>query len=97
MAFCGAAENDFISRLRPSVSPEMCKETLITASAMLAVSMLGYAKDGVDNVLSYKAGDVEVKRGDNTSGSHSDLRRQAEMLMHPYISDGDFCFLGVRG
>lgn len=95
-ALCCAAEKEFIARLRPFVTPEMCRETLITASAMLAVSMHGYVKDG-DGISSYKAGDVEVRRGEGSAGSRSELQRQAEVLMQPYIADGDFCFMGVQG
>lgn len=95
-ALCCAAEREFIARLRPSVTPDMCREILIIASAMLAVSMHGYVKDG-DNITSYKAGDVEVRRSENSESSRSEMQRQAELLMQPYISDGDFCFVGVRG
>jgi len=95
-ALCSAAEREFTARLRAGVTPEMCREVLITASAMLAVSMHGYVKDG-DGITSYKAGDIEVKRGENSQGSREVLQRQAEVLMQPYISDGDFCFMGVRG
>ena len=69
---------------------------MITASSMLAVSMLGSAKRGNDDVVSYRAGDVEVKRGEGGIKS-ADLRRQAEQLMHPYLDDDDFSFIGVRG
>lgn len=95
-ALCCAAEREFIARLRPSVTPDMCRETLIIASAMLAVSMHGYVKNS-DNITSYKAGDVEVRRGENSENTSGELQRQAELLMQPYISDGDFCFMGVRG
>lgn len=94
---CCAAEREFTARLRPSITPEMCRETLITASAMLAVSMLGYVKDENDDIHSYKAGDVEVRRRENGANARSELQRQAELLMQPYISDGDFCFMGVQG
>lgn len=95
-ALCSAAENEFISRLKPSVTPEMCREALITAAAMLAVSMNGYIKDS-EGVLYYKAGDMEVKRGENTVSYRNELQKQAEILMQPYISDGSFCFMGVCG
>ena len=95
-ALCCAAEREFTARLRPDITPEMCRETLITASAMLAVSMHGYVKNS-DNITSYKAGDVEVRRSENSDSFGNELQRQAELLMQPYISDGDFCFMGVRG
>lgn len=95
-ALCSAAEKEFISRLKPSVTPEMCREALITAAAMLAVSINGYVKER-EGILSYKAGDVEVKRGNNAFNSRAELQKQAEMMMRPYIYDGDFCFMGVRG
>ncbi|MBQ6539818.1 MAG: hypothetical protein IJL71_02170 [Oscillospiraceae bacterium] len=96
LGFCCAAEREFVSRLRNTVTPEMCRETLITASSMLAVSMLGSVKDGGDDIVSYKAGDVEVKRGEVGSKS-AGLRSQAELLMHPYMNDDEFSFIGVRG
>lgn len=95
LTFCQAAEREFTMRLRAGITPEMCRETLITASAMLAVSMLCCVKSGTDDVVSYKAGDVEVRRGENGK-SGGELRRQAEMLMYPYINDGGFCFMGVE-
>ena len=95
LTFCQAAEREFTTRLRAGITPEMCSETLITASAMLAVSMLNCVKSGTDDVIAYKAGDVEVRRGENGK-SVGELRRQAEMLMYPYIDDGGFCFMGVE-
>jgi hypothetical protein len=97
LGFCCSAENELISRLRSTVTPEMCRETLITASSILAVSMLGYTKSGTGDVTSYRAGDVEVRRDGSGGSSSGELRRQAELLMYPYIDDDDFSFLGVRG
>jgi len=95
VGFCQAAERELTMRLRSGVTPEMCRETLITASAMLAVSMLSSVKESADGVSSYRAGDVEVRRAKGGT-SPAELRRQAEALMYPYICDDGFCFLGVE-
>ncbi len=96
LGFCRSAENELISRLRSTVTPEMCRETLITASSILAVSMLGYTKAAPEMLHPTGRGRGGQTRGSGGSSS-GELRRQAELLMYPYIDDDDFSFLGVRG
>jgi hypothetical protein len=96
---CQAAEQAFLRRLRDGVKPEHCREILIGASALLAVAMYGKAAVGVEGTVSYKAGEVEVKRESSaeTLSASDYLQLQAEQMMAPYITDGGFSFLGVRG
>ncbi len=92
---CAAAEAWILSRLREDVKPEEIEEIFILGAAMLALS--AYRETGADGgVGSYSAGRVKVTCiGAEKSGDA--LRKRAEAMLAPYIRDGQFVFLGVRG
>ena len=97
-AFCTAAEAELTYRLRPGVSPSDCKDPFITAAAFLALSYFESAS-AAGGVSGFKVGDISVTKrtGDRTAVTGRELRNQAEIIMMPYIGDGGFGFMGVRG
>jgi hypothetical protein len=93
--FCESAQEEIIGRLRDGVQPEDFQEIFITASAMLALA--GYRETGADGgAASYTAGRISVTGRDGGAVGVA-LRRQAEVLLTPYVKDRDFCFMGVDG
>lgn len=47
--------------------------------------------------MSFKLGEFSVSRGSGTTAVHRSLQAQAEALMAPFTTDGDFAFLEVVG
>jgi hypothetical protein len=93
--FCESAQEEIMGRLRENVQPEDFQEIFITASAMLALA--GYRETGADGgAASYTAGRISVQGCDGGAVGGS-FRRQAEVLLAPYVEDRDFYFMGVDG
>lgn len=90
-AVCQAAVASLEARLRDELTVEDCQADLVTAAGMYAVAALSEMGD-LSGVQQLTAGDVTVRRGNNSGAEY--LRRQARMLMAPYLKDG-FSFVGV--
>ena len=92
---CLAAERELTGRLKDGVTAEDCEPAFVAAAAWLALAGLqsGQATDGVE---SFTAGELTV-RLDSEGQQSQRLRQQAEQIMIPYLKDGHFAFLGVRG
>ncbi|MDD5864388.1 MAG: hypothetical protein PUD80_07135 [Firmicutes bacterium] len=91
---CSACAASLTARLREGLTPEDCKADFIAAASLFALANL----NGVDEsgqVSEFRAGDLTVRRGDGTQDAASRcLRRQAELMIAPYIRDG-FTFRGI--
>lgn len=94
-ALCASAETELRGRLRPGVAPADCGDAFACAAALLAAAGLMPCRPG--GVEQFTAGDVSIRTGGGTAETASAMRRQAEKLLSPYIGDGGFAFLGVRG
>lgn len=95
---CRMAEQEISARIKPNVSMEECKDAFIQAAAMIAAAIYRGAKGGTEDVSAYRAGSVSVtKRVSESGGNYESLRRQAELIMAPYIYDSGFSFIGVKG
>lgn len=97
---CGGALDQWRSRLREGVTEEACRELLVVASAWTALAaMTGAREAGQPTPSSFTAGDLSVTAGGAVDGNAcaESLRRQAELVMLPYIQDGAFAFLEVGG
>ncbi len=88
---CQSAVASLEARLRDNVTVGDCQADFVTAAGMYAVAAMAEIGD-FDGVEQLTAGDVTVRRGNN--GASEYLRRQARLLMAPYLKDG-FSFLGV--
>lgn len=97
--FCKAAEAELGARLREELCAEDCGEDYITAAALLAAAMYCESAGNDGNVQSYTAGAVSVKIGSlaERAASAAKMRRQAESIMAPYMTDDGFAFLKVGG
>lgn len=80
------------ARLREGITPDDCKADFVAAASLLALADLN-GVDSVEQVEEFKAGDLTVKQGSKDAASNC-LRRQAEMLILPYLKD-TFSFQGV--
>lgn len=98
-ALCQAAEADWTGRLRAGKTADGCGSAFSCAAAFTAVAGLLSARGGGDSFSSFTAGTVSVSaRGAAETGAAADtLRREAERLMAPYVTEDSFCFCGVRG
>lgn len=88
---CQAAVSSLEARLRDNLTPEDCRSDFVTAAGMFALAAMSDIGDftGVEQLT---AGDVTVRRGNNSAANY--LRSQAELLMAPHLKSG-FAFLGV--
>lgn len=97
---CGGALDWWRGLLREGVAEEDCRDLLVVASAWTALAAMTGALEGSQpGPVSFSAGDLSVTTG-NTAGGNAcaeSLRRQAELVMAPYVRDGAFAFLEVRG
>ena len=88
-----AAQTGLTRRLRPGQSPADCGSAFPLAAAMLAMDCLHQA-DGGSAVDSFTAGEVTIRR---SGAAGTNLTRQAERLMAPWLRETEFAFRGVRG
>lgn len=95
---CTSALSDWTARLRPSVRVEDCAAALIPASAFTALCTFLSVRNAAEPFVAFSAGDVSLRCGENGRvETVQTLQARAERLMHPYVADGGFAFLGVRG
>lgn len=92
-ALCAAAEQELTASLRPEVTAEACRESLICAAALLAAGRF-CAGGAAAGVRAFTMGSVSVTAGGAQTAD--DLCTQAMLLMRPFSRRG-FAFAGVRG
>lgn len=86
-----AAVASLTAQLRPGLTPADCKADFIAAASLLALADLNAA----ENLEEFRAGELTVKRtGTSRDAASRCLRRQAELMIGPYLKDR-FAFLGV--
>ena len=91
---CTAAASSLEARLRDGITPEDCKADFIAAASLYALASLGNMEETVQ-VEEFKAGDLTVRQsGSGRDAASNCLRRQADMIILPYLKDR-FSFLGV--
>ena len=91
---CRAAAASLESRLRDGITAEDCKAEFVAAASLYALASLGGVEETV-LVEEFRAGDLTVRQNSQGRDAASNcLRRQAEMLILPYLKDR-FSFLGV--
>ena len=91
---CNAAAASLQSRLRDGITPEDCKADFIAAASLYALASLGEAAETA-SVEEFQAGDLTVRQTkDGRDAASNCLKRQADMMILPYLKDR-FSFLGV--
>ncbi len=95
---CPGAEEELRGRLREGITPEDCTPAFCMGAAWLALAGL-CAGAGAGQAEEFSAGGLTIKRGSgkNLLERSEGLRRQAELIMGPYLEDRGFSFVGVRG
>ncbi|MDO5399413.1 MAG: hypothetical protein Q4F17_00340 [Eubacteriales bacterium] len=86
---CAAAVTALEARLREGLTADSCKADFVAAAALYALAAL---EEAGGQMQEFRAGDLVVKQGG--SAASRCLRRQAELMMGPYLRDG-FAFMGV--
>lgn len=95
---CEAADRLWEGRLRDELDPEDFKGIYCLACAYTALgNFQAVEQAGQSDLVSYRLGDFSAKRSGETTVLHRSLQAQAERLMAPFTTDGDFAFLEVRG
>ena len=89
---CTAEVTAICGRLRPDVDPEDCQADLVTAAGMCAAAAL-LEMAGDERPEQFAVGDLTIRRGEGGKGP-AYLRRQAALLMAPYLQSG-IPFMGV--
>ncbi len=91
---CRAATSSLEDRLRDGITLEDCKADFIAAASLYALAALG-SVDETARVEEFQAGDLTVRQSRSGRDAASNcLRRQADMMILPYINDR-FTFQGV--
>lgn len=90
---CQGATTALAARLRDGLTPEDCRADFVAAASLLALaSFNGAARTGVER---FQAGEVSFQLSQaGADAASACLRRQAELLIGPYLKDR-FSFLGV--
>lgn len=90
-----AVRSQLAARLRDGTAPEDCGPAFPLAAAMTAMDQLSGMLGGGDEVASFTAGDLTIRK---ESGSRSGtLSAQAERLLAPWLAGSGFVFQGVDG
>ena len=90
LVLCRSAKATLAGRLRENLTPEDCRADFVAAGSLLALAALSES-DGAPE--QFTAGELTLRRRDPNAAARC-LRRQAELLMMPYVRDC-FAFLGV--
>lgn len=97
LSLCQTAEEELKGRLREDKTVEDCQGAFVIAAAWLALAGLCVGRQSGESISSWTAGDVSIRGRENAGEQAAVYRAQAQRLMAPYIKDGEFAFLGVRG
>lgn len=87
---CRGAERSLTARLRRGLTVDDCRSDLISAAGLYALAAFSETDSQVSG---FTVGDVTIRQNDGSSAANC-LRRQAELLILPYLQDG-FSFVGV--
>lgn len=87
-------ERDLALRLKPGVQPEDCSCAFPLAAAMLVLDALEICSGSMENVTSFTAGDLTIRK---EAGSGRERHDQAMRLLAPWLGETGFCFRGVKG
>ena len=87
---CQAAKATLASRLRGGVTPEDCRADFVSAGSLLALAALSESDTGPER---FTAGELTIPKSGSSTAARC-LRRQAELILMPYVRDC-FAFLGV--
>ncbi len=82
---CRSAANTLTAKLRAGLTAEDCTGDFIAAASLYALAALSET-DGAMSPESFRVGDVTVHKSGSSAAANC-LRRQAELLIGPYLMD----------
>lgn len=91
-----AVSGQLAARLKQGTVPEDCGPAFPLAAAMTAMDQLSGMLGGTDEVTSFTAGDLTIRK-EPGSGTGKSLSEQAERLLAPWLTSPGFVFQGVEG
>ncbi len=91
-----AVSEQLARRLRPGIAPEDCGPAFSLAAAMAAMGQLA-GITGENELSSFTAGELTIRRETGNRDAGDSLVRQAERLLSPWLEDGGFAFQEVQG
>lgn len=89
---CKSAESVLAAKLRNGITPQDCMGDFVAAASLYALATLSEVGDAMEPE-SFRVGDVSVQKAAGSAASNC-LRRQAELMIGPYMADG-FSFVRV--
>ena len=90
---CLAAERSLQRKMRPGLSPTDCKGDFIAAASLYALAAFTETDGAMDPEV-LRVADVTVQKA-GASPATNCLRRQAELMIAPYLTCGSFSFRRV--
>ena len=90
---CTASTASLAARLKDGLRPEDCKADFVAAASLFALAALNGVKDGA-SLEQISAGDLTVRKVNNSDAASNVLHNQAELMIAPYLKDR-FTFMGV--
>lgn len=96
LALIETVQGQLAGQLREGISPEDCGSAFPLAAAMTAMERLSALAGGGDEVTSFTAGELTIRRESGKSQT-GNLSRQARELLAPWLGDTGFVFRGVDG
>ena len=91
-----AVHSQLAARLKQGTVPEDCGPAFPLAAAMTAMDQLYGMLGGADEVTSFTAGDLTIRK-ESGGGTGKSLSEQAERLLAPWLASPGFVFQGVEG
>lgn len=85
---CRSAVSNLRSRLQTGLTPEDCKVDFVASAALFALAALSET-DMVTNLQQIQIGDVTMRPGGSSAAAQC-LRKQAELIMAPYLDRSYF-------
>lgn len=82
---CRSAENTLAAKLRAGIMAEDCAGDFVSAASLYALATLSET-DGAMEPESFRVGDVTVHKSGSSAAANC-LRRQAELMIGPYLTD----------
>lgn len=80
---CRSAVAGLKAQLRDGVRVEDCRADFVAAASLYALAALSET-DELKNLAQFQIGDVTVKRGNGSAAARC-LRKQAELIMAPFV------------
>ena len=93
-----AVYSQLAARLKEGTAPEDCGPAFPLAAAMTAMDQLsGMLGSGGDEVTSFTAGELTIRKESGSGSRSKTLSAQAERLLAPWLASAGFMFQGVEG